>query len=145
MSSFRLGTKLDTPGWNGQNGPAAARPTVGLNRKKKSQKWDSKIREINWFYLPLQQFYKYWISSACNDRKRKSNESVETWLEKIREIWSSVLIFGGFEVFETTVRTTLLSNYYCNTANNRQIPTRSCPRLYIAKLQSGLFWWKKRE
>ena len=33
MSSFRLGTKLDTPGWNGQNGPAAARPTVGLNRK----------------------------------------------------------------------------------------------------------------
>ena len=34
MSSFRLGTKLDTPGWNGQNGPAAARPTVGLKRKK---------------------------------------------------------------------------------------------------------------
>ena len=48
-------------------------------------KWQNppKIREINWSYLCLQQFDKFWIWSACNDRKRKLCESIETFLKNL--------------------------------------------------------------
>ena len=44
---------------------------------KTRQKRDSKIREIDWSYLCLQRFDKFWMWSAYN-RKRKLCEFAET-------------------------------------------------------------------
>ena len=44
---------------------------VGLYSKTPLKLRFKKFREIKWSYLFLQRFDKFWISSACNDRKRK--------------------------------------------------------------------------
>ena len=71
--------------------------------QKTRQKLDSKIREIDWSYLCLQQFDEFWIQSEYI--QRKSN-----WHERTRKIIRSGLIFGGFLPFGATVRL-LLWNY----------------------------------
>ena len=67
------------------------------------QKLNSKIWEIDWSYLCLQQFDKFWIWIACNDRKRKLSEFAETCLEKLKwtyfwwflAIWNHCGTVGG--------------------------------------------------
>ena len=52
--------------------------TTNMDQMAKTrQKLDSKIREIDWSYLCLEQFDKFWICSARHDRKRKLFELVE--------------------------------------------------------------------
>ena len=62
---------------------------------KTCQKRDSKTREIDWSYLCLQWFDKFWMWSAGN-RKRKLCEFAETRMEKlVKSRWANP-IFGGF-------------------------------------------------
>ena len=65
--------------------------TVGPNDKTRP-----KIREINWSSLCLQQFDKFWIWSACNDRKRKLCESTETCFEKfVKSLQAKLFLVGA--------------------------------------------------
>ena len=65
---------------------------VGPNSKKPAKNEILKIHEIDWSYLFLQQFDRFWIWCECNHRKRKSCISADTF-PKIRETTSSQLIF----------------------------------------------------
>ena len=63
--------------------------TVGSYCKKIRRKRDSKIREIDWSYLCLQRFDKFWTWSA-GKQKRKLSEFAETCMEKLVKSLCSV-------------------------------------------------------
>ena len=66
-----------------------------------------KIREINGSYLFFQEFDKFWIWSARNDRKRKLCEFAETCLEKLVKSLLVNFFSAGFRPVGTTVRLSL--------------------------------------
>ena len=75
-------------------------PHIWAKCQKNHHEIDSKIREIDWSYLSLQQFDKFWIWIVCNDPKRKLSESSEICLEKFVKLHQVNLFSAGFCHFE---------------------------------------------
>ena len=69
---------------------------------KTRQELDWKIREIDGSYLYLQQFDKFWIWSAQNDRKWKLFEYTETCMKAFVKSLHLNLFFAGFSHLKPT-------------------------------------------
>ena len=101
------------------------------------------ILKNSWSCLCLQQFDKIWRCSACNETKVL--RIVWKLLVKIREMTTtSELIFGGFQLFGTTVAPVSASRLpffsywvYCNCNPAKQ----PCLMLIILRSSWGLLSW----
>ena len=77
---------------------------------KTRQKLDPKIREIDWSYLRLEQFDKFWICITRRDRKRKRFELVEFCRKKLVKPLLLHLFSAYFSLLEPS------TNSWCTDA-----------------------------
>ena len=96
-----------------QSKPVRSRPPSyqthsWTKRQKPAKNVIEKIREIQWSYLCLQRFDKFWIWSKYNLRKWKLCEFTETCREKfVKSSWANLFLtsFGLLEpLWDTTQR-----------------------------------------
>ena len=83
-----------------------------------------KNREIDWLYLCLQRFNKFWISSPGNDRKRKLYESAETCKEKFVKSHQGNLFLVGFSHLEPLCHTPKACSLWSHGTGAQWAPVR---------------------
>ena len=93
--------------------------TVGPNNKNPPKMTFIKFVKLTGYtYLCLLQFHKFWIWSACTNRKRKSSEFVETCLTKYVKSHQVILLLAGFSYLELLCSTAVYD--FSGTYQKRQ-------------------------